>query len=717
MLKIKIKRLSEQNELKTRELEEMKEKEKSDHSYCQIMTKIERDAHIAHDNNLYALFLHDQILNYNKKKPRYSEATIRNCVMWRISSPKGYEYCRKNLLKLPSRRTLQRYTGCGKDVSELIKCRLTAEADSLQPVERICSLIIDDMAIKEKLQYSKTEDKFYGLQTIKNKETFGKKPLLANKMLCFVIHGLSTKFTIPAAYFFHRTLKTPEFYNLTVTVLQQLHECGFIVLRIVTDNHKSNVALFKTFGSGKLLTHIEHPVQSSIPLFLSFDYCHAIKNARNLFLDHDMQSEEGVISSNYVKDLYKIQKNLIVKPVRFLTAKHVYPSNFEKMNVRRAVEIFSPPVTAAIKYLSQHQTSVFDFSNSNATVTYMETMYTFFQLHDVSGKIQHITQLEEKCAPYTHISDERLAWLTNAFPDYIDSIQECSKTAGLKGLSKETAEALKFTARSTSRCIQYLLEESGFYYVLTRCFSSDAVESMFSNVRMKGGSQDATDAQAADNAIRRIVQCGLVKTATSANVFSDCNYDSPIGQIKPESTNTILTSSIELPEDLRELIDDLQHLSTHLDYGILSASVAFLAGYIARTIEERIECQVCLESLLTNSCSSPLLNLIHLQNRGALRYPTKRFIFLINQIIKLALNIVEYLPGDCNPCSVLTSLLLNPLASSEFFVCTDHKEVICEIILSKLLKPCLTNIGKTRTDYVSTFPIYSKPSSRKILKL
>jgi hypothetical protein len=325
---------------------------------------------------LFATFLLDQILNYGKAKLRFSEITIRNCIVWRISSPKGYEFCRAHLLKLPSRLTLHRYSRIGKNVTSLIKCRLEAEAKSLQPIERVCSLVIDDMAIKEKLQYNRAQDRLHGLETT-TKKTIGRRPVLANQTLCYVIHGLSTKFTIPAAYFFHRTLKTPDFYQLTLDVLKPLHDCGFLVIRIVTDNHEANVGLFKAFANSELCTRIEHPVTPNIPLFFSFDYCHAIKNARNIFLNHDMQAAEGVISSAHLKDLYRLQRNLTINPVRFLTKKHLNPGNFEKMNVRRAVQLFLPPVTAALEYLRKYSTSQDDFSTSKATSTYMEMMYIY----------------------------------------------------------------------------------------------------------------------------------------------------------------------------------------------------------------------------------------------------------------------------------------------------------------------------------------------------
>jgi hypothetical protein len=47
------------------------------------------------------------------------------------------------------------------------------------------------------------------------------------------------------------------------------------------------------------------------------------------------------------------------------------------MNVRRAVQLFSPPVTAALEYLRKYSTSQDDFSTSKATSTYMEMMYIY----------------------------------------------------------------------------------------------------------------------------------------------------------------------------------------------------------------------------------------------------------------------------------------------------------------------------------------------------
>ena len=120
-------------------------------------------------------------------------------------------------------------------------------------------------------------------------------------------------------------------HSLTLEVLKLLTD-GFMVLRIDTDNHPSNVSLFKNLSGAALKNCIEHPFLP-IPAFLYFDYCHALKNARNLFLDHDMNLSAGIISSTYLKRLYGLQKGWSVKAVRYLTKKHLYPTNFDKIHI------------------------------------------------------------------------------------------------------------------------------------------------------------------------------------------------------------------------------------------------------------------------------------------------------------------------------------------------------------------------------------------------
>lgn len=203
-------------------------------------------------------------------------------------------------------------------------------------------------------------------------------------MFCF--KGLSTSYRIPCAFFFTKQLSGQELHILTLQVISEVEKCGFIVIRIVSDNHKSNTTMMKHLSGGSLQPVTTHPCDGNRKLFLSFDQCHILKNIRTQFLEREMSDGTGTISGKYVKLLHKLQKDDTVKPVTYLTKKHVEPTAFEKMNVRRAKEIFSPCVIAAIRTLKENASShpeAHKFKDSDATLTFM-----ILAIHIIMWKVE-----------------------------------------------------------------------------------------------------------------------------------------------------------------------------------------------------------------------------------------------------------------------------------------------------------------------------------------
>ncbi|KAH8037906.1 hypothetical protein HPB51_018394 [Rhipicephalus microplus] len=150
----------------------------------------------ANEKELAALFLIDQIENFKKKGPSWSEETTRRCVVLRHLSTRAYEHIRgEMLLKLPCRKTLSNYLGTTSGetgFSKLAEARLRVEAESLTvPQSRVCSLIVDETKIREKLQYNKQQDCFVGHADV-SLERHGEDLTLANSLLCFLITGLPT---------------------------------------------------------------------------------------------------------------------------------------------------------------------------------------------------------------------------------------------------------------------------------------------------------------------------------------------------------------------------------------------------------------------------------------------------------------------------------------------------------------------------------------------
>ncbi|KAH9361570.1 hypothetical protein HPB48_001447 [Haemaphysalis longicornis] len=173
-------------------------------------------------------------------------------------------------------------------------------------------------------------------------------------------------------------------------------------------------------SKGTLMFKVEHPCDANRPLFLSFDTCHVVKNVRSQFLSHDIEAK-GETSSSYIKDTYHLQKNLMVKPVRYLSRKHVYPNNIEKMSVARAIQVLSPVVrTTALEHLREQvaHTCSTSFATVGHTITFMRNFYRWFILLNMNTT-QHPRQKFPDVRHYDDAGDDRLEWLEATMPMYL----------------------------------------------------------------------------------------------------------------------------------------------------------------------------------------------------------------------------------------------------------------------------------------------------------
>ena len=459
------------------------------------------------------------------------------------------------ILHLPHKTTLNKYLGVSSGqtgITDDIRERLKAEIQTLSTEqEKVGSLIIDEMSIQAKLIYDRKLDQFHGKNELVDEKSEDHKEL-ANSLPCFVFRGLSTKYRLRVALFFCSNLNGNQLHRATLKVIADVEEVGFRILRIVTDNSKVNVSMFEKLCSGTVIPEIQHPLDENRKIFLSYDQSHIIKNVRSQFLEKTFQDDGKEITGKHVRTLYKLQKELIFSPVRHLTRKMVYPSNLEKMNVKRAKLLFSDPVTAALETCSSVASEHFvDKGGLQATLRFMKMMKKWFDIHDICNRTQgHFSRNVDKLHFFT-ISDERLEWLVDVFLPYLEKLQEAGRNKREK-FSTETYCALVVTTRSTVACIQYLLK-IGFHYVLTRNFSSDDIELFFSHLRQLGGFNDMMDARACMHAIEATVKTGLLQASMHANVETSFGSSSS-EKMLPRTQISTQTPEVLLPNSVLEIL-------------------------------------------------------------------------------------------------------------------------------------------------------------------
>lgn len=131
-------------------------------------------------------------------------------------------------------------------MTTLIKERLHMELEGLVvKQERRCSLITDRMSIQQMVVYNGQVDKIFGLVDMGpgSEQDAMAAPQVANRLLCFILRGLSTPFVITFGYFFTWCLKGEQLTNMTAEMMKVIKEVGFRVFRVVTDKDQTNASL------------------------------------------------------------------------------------------------------------------------------------------------------------------------------------------------------------------------------------------------------------------------------------------------------------------------------------------------------------------------------------------------------------------------------------------------------------------------------------------
>ncbi|KAH7950535.1 hypothetical protein HPB49_025511 [Dermacentor silvarum] len=165
------------------------------------------------------------------------------------------------------------------------------------------------------------------------------------------------------------------------------------------------------------------------------------------------------------------------------------------MNVLRAVQVFSPQVTAALQHLQANFRSdpaARTFKEAAPTIDFMK-IKQWFDIHDT-------TYSGSDCkTPISQQDDYRLLWLENEFVNFMKNVQQDRFASGGDAFTDETFN------KSTVQTTRYLLSR-GVRYVLTRKFNSDPIEAVFGRLRSICGGNDALDARAVTTALDHIVK-------------------------------------------------------------------------------------------------------------------------------------------------------------------------------------------------------------------
>lgn len=298
-------------------------------------------------------------------KKRYSQHLKDLCLKIYATSGKAYNIYR-TLFRLPSRMTLSREMegfcskpGLSLQILNMMQEKLKSSSNSKY---KYCSILIDEMSLKQHLNYNIKSDEIIGVSSF---STDNLPDSIATHCTTIMAQGLFVNWKQPVGFWFVRSvMKKEHSHDVIKNVLDSLYNHGFIVKVIISDQGSNFASLANFLGVTSQNPYFMHNDQK---VFYMYDPPHLLKNTRNCLLNNNImidRNDDHIASWTHIKRFFDLdqRKTGLFQKAPKLTDVHMDPTGREKMKVRYAAEVLSATVARAIT--EQTETKILEESCS-----------------------------------------------------------------------------------------------------------------------------------------------------------------------------------------------------------------------------------------------------------------------------------------------------------------------------------------------------------------
>ena len=526
----------------------------------------------------FLAFIKKQVsLALKKKQGRRYDDSFK---AWALSlyhiSGKAYRFLAK-LLNLPSKSSLTSMVSrFASDVgfSEKSIFVLKQRVDAMTDSAKVCTLLMDEMSLKSNLFYNESRDSIIGFEDLGE----GKKSnLVANSALVFMARGIVESWKQPVSYYLVNESCNSDFLKEIVEEnLLQLGSMGLNVLATVSDQGSNFLRFYESLG-----VSVDRPFfeMHGKRYFTIFDPPHLLKSIRNNLLQYNFQFEEKTASWKDVSAFFDKEQKLAIRTAPKLTVKHINPTQFAKMKVKLATQVFSHSVAAGIN------TYVALNGLPSSAVGTAELLSRFDQIFDLCNSLS--------------FKDTKICRrpLTSSSPHLEQMKKGANFIASIKVINAATREnrtnylkCLKgwcITLQAIPELWSRLNRDFDTTFLVTRQLNQDPLENFFGSIRQQGGNSDNPTPVQFKRAYRKLFHTNLLSVSST-----NCEIDENV-------LLTQLTDIQNLPElppvevgPLKIVTSD--YSSEHIDKRIFKDNaMAYVAGYLLRKTFQKHKCEKC----------------------------------------------------------------------------------------------------------------------------
>ncbi|KAK3907771.1 Transposable element P transposase [Frankliniella fusca] len=640
------------------------------------------------------------------KKPngrRYTQQWIYECTLLRIKSCSLYrKMLRDQTLALPSLRTLQRYLKKMKPAYGFIPATfelLSKKGEEMQEDEKHGCLLFDEMSLTSALSFNKSSLKVDGFVNLGDYTPSEMKEKPGDHALVFMYKPFKGHwFQTVAAFLSKGAVDGPILSKLSLEATALIEQAGFKVDMWVCDGapwnrvmwtemgiknpfaykrpsrakgkqkqKESENTAFETLGNQREPVGLPHPCVAGRKIYMCSDFPHLIKRLKSRICPNekgatrDLKTPDGMVKFSHWQALLEADSDKAIQVCHKLSKDHLYPHNYQTMNVGMAFSFFSKDVADAMEHYRDE--GVKGLADCGSTVAFIRKINDLVDAMNANTPWGSIRK-ETPCPPTANSTDatpgsssNQTKYLTkNAreiienFISYLIRWHEMPGKVAEK-IPSQTHYGLYVTLCSAIEVSNYLIDEIGFEYVMTRRMNQDSLENFFGGVRQACGCNTHPDPVQFIQIYRLLSVASLVKPPRGSNITGAEMLQSLL------STHDVMSDKekerhIQFESELDSLldegetigaVDDLLEDSLTEGKTIDEKALRFFCGYVARKARRATiakTCEECFEGLQDPHSTHQDNSLIDRKSHGGLLKPSEP---LYNVIYKLETVIINTL--------------------------------------------------------------------------
>ncbi|KAE9524080.1 hypothetical protein AGLY_015445, partial [Aphis glycines] len=517
-------------------------------------------------------------------------------------SVRAYEYVRKQFNTiLPHQRTLSKwYANVNANpgfTQESLKLLTLKVKDSTNSV--YCALMMDEMAIRQHLQYDSSTGTYHGRVDLGNGMTNDSLDIAKE---CFVLMAVSINenWKLPIGYFLVSNLNSSQKSELIKHALTLLQQTGISIISLTFDGCTTNLTTAKLLGCNFNInilntSFVFENISNEIVTFM--DPAHMIKLVINAFGEKKqfLDDEDNIIDFEYIVRLFCLQEEESCHLANKLRKEHLFYCK-QKMKVKLVSQLLSQSVADALRFC-MNNLKMDEFSEAGATITFIEMFNIEFDILN-SRSINCIGY--KKALSKENIKD--ISIYTDKFINYIKGLKVKEFDGFVPVLdSKRKTGFIGFIGGLNSALKLYntFVDSGKLDHIKMYKCSQDHFELFFGTIRASGGYNN--------NPTARQFRAAYKKISISSDLIID--------EVNVENINSFIMDH-----------DYIGNISEHSLIQFTKEIIIYTAGFVVYKLSNSLKCEECKISLVAVEKDCFLNSLISLKNKGGdkggLMYPS-----------------------------------------------------------------------------------------------